>query len=146
MRTSIAFRLLLFGTAASVLTAMGGCADDAPPIGQVNGTVTRGGKPVPNATVNFMPEAGRPSWGLTDPAGKYELHWDQGHDGAEVGTHKVSIAFVPGSPDEEAARAKGTARLPEEQRTIVEKYGNFETTPLTFEVKKGRQVIDIKLD
>ncbi|MBX6313451.1 MAG: hypothetical protein IRY99_11125 [Isosphaeraceae bacterium] len=145
MRMNSVIRPLCW-VAALALVAIAGCGDDAPPIGQVSGTVTRGGKPVPNLTVNFMPTEGRPSWGLTDANGRYTLHWDEAHEGAEVGTHKVSVAFVPGSPEEEAARARGTLRLPAEQQAITEKYGNFETTPLTFEVKKGRQVIDIKLD
>jgi hypothetical protein len=54
------------------LLASAGCGDpDAPEIARVTGTVTRGGKPVPNLVVNFMPAEGRPSWGITDDRGRY---------------------------------------------------------------------------
>jgi hypothetical protein len=131
--------------AAVALVILSGCADDTPPIGYVTGMVTRGGKPVPNLTIGFTPTEGRPSWGMTDADGRYELHWDADHDGAEVGTHKVSAAYIPGSPDEEAALAKGK-RPPEELAAITKKYGNYQTTPLTIEVKDGSQVIDLALD
>jgi hypothetical protein len=138
-----------------------GCGDYAPPIGEVSGTVTYQGKPVPGVTVNFLPDAGRPSWGLTDEDGFYVLHWDESHDGAEVGSHKVTLAFVANSPMEEAGygtaggpakKKKGAApaaaskSTPADQAAIMQKYGNFETSPLRYEVKAGSQTIDIKLD
>jgi len=130
---------------ALALTAFAGCASDAPPIGLVSGVVTHNGKPVPNLTVSFMPANGRPSWGMTDSGGVYSLHWDQDHEGAEVGVHKVCVAFVAGSQAEEPGRTKSPPATRDEQRAILSKYG-FEQSPLTQEVKLGKQTIDLKLD
>lgn len=141
--------------AALALLALAGCRDNGPAIGQVSGTVTRGGKPVPNLTVNFVPDRGRPSWGMTDSGGHYSLHWDEDYDGAEVGPHKVTVAFVPGSGPEAApppgyepagARKKTQAAPPGDIKEITAKYGDLEKTPLTFEVKRGRQTLDLPLD
>ncbi len=129
-----------------LLLSAAGCGDGAPPIGLVTGKVTYKGKPVSAATVSFLPSNGRPSWGITDADGNYKLHWDEDHDGAEVDNHKITIAFVPGSPGEEAARATGKAVIPADQREITAKFGNFETTTLQRDVKKGTQVIDLVLD
>lgn len=151
-------------TMALGLIALAGCSDNAPPIGKVTGKVTANGKPVPGLTVNFMPENGRPSWGTTDDRGNYKLHWDIDHDGAEVGNHRVSVAFEPGSAmasaGYEVVTAKGKSKgkaaetpeppaspmSPAEKKTITDKYGGFDTTPLTQTVKAGTQVIDLKLD
>jgi len=142
------FRPLLVLTSLA-LAALVGCATDAPPIGLVSGTVTHDGKPVPNLTVSFMPENGRPSWGMTDASGYYSLHWDVEHDGAEVGNHKVSVAYIPGSQADEPGRTKAApapaAANRDDIKTILGKYG-FEKSPLTQEVKPGRQTIDLKLD
>lgn len=144
--------------ASLVLFTSSGCGDGTPPIGKVTGTVTREGKPLPGVTVNFLPEAGRPSWGITDESGRYKLSWDADHDGAEVGRHKVTVAFDPGSPMEEAgyevagkSKAKAKAKPKSVQRPadwhlIEQKYGNFETTAMSKEVKSGSQVIDLQLD
>jgi hypothetical protein len=130
--------LALLGMAA-------GCQDGGPSVANVSGTVTYKGKPIPNLTINFIPEGGRPSWGLTDSSGKYSLHWDEDYDGAEIGTHKVSVAFVPGSQGAEAGRAKTPPATPAEQAAITKKYG-IETSPLTYEVKSGSQTINLELD
>jgi hypothetical protein len=144
--------------AAFCALALGGGAgcgtDDAPPIGLVTGTVTRGGQPIPGLTVSFLPDDGRPSWGITDDYGQYTLHWDEDHDGAEVGRHKVCVAFDASLQADESGRdaaAKGKARAKAkpapmtERRAIVEKYGIASST-LTKEVKAGSQTIDLQLD
>jgi len=131
--------------ALAALVTLAGCGSDAPPIGLVSGTVTHNGKPVPNLTVSFMPENGRPSWGMTNSEGYYSLHWDEDHDGAEVGTHKVSVAYIPGSQAEEVGRSKVAPATPEDRKEVLKKYG-IETSPLTQQVKPGKQTIDLKLD
>jgi hypothetical protein len=50
---------------------------------------------VTNAYVDFVPDQGRPSWGLTDERGHFKLNYDRGHDGAVVGKHKVSARKGP---------------------------------------------------
>jgi hypothetical protein len=152
MRTPSRLRTVsLLGAVA--IAALAGCKTDAPPIGLVSGLVTHNGKPIPNLTVNFFPTNGRPSNGQTDTSGHYTLRWDAEHDGAEVGTHKVTVAYVPGSQAPQAKAEPGkpapgpeAAATPEELKVILEKYGNPDKSPLTFEVKSGSQTIDLKLD
>ena len=73
-----------------VLLALAGCGKgDYPEMARVTGTVTYKGKPVPNMMVNFMPKSGRPSWGKTDAAGKFEMIYDADYKGAKIGHHKV---------------------------------------------------------
>ncbi|MFO0956720.1 MAG: carboxypeptidase-like regulatory domain-containing protein [Isosphaeraceae bacterium] len=140
---------------------LAGCHDDTPPIGKVTGTVTYKGKPLEGMTVNFLPEDGRPSWGVTDASGRYRLHWDEDHDGAEVGTHQVTIAYVPGTPQDAhgyetvsrtgkknkaEGRESASRAQPEEIRTVVARYGDFSNPQIRREVKPGSQVIDLTLD
>src|SRR5579871_1652202 len=88
--------------AALALALLAGCGDDGPKVVKVTGQVTRGGKPVPNLALSFTPAVGRPSWGVTDADGRYNLKYTNTRDGAEVGTHKVTVEFAPTSPQEEA--------------------------------------------
>jgi len=73
--------------------AAGGCSrGDRPPLGEVHGTVTLDGKPLPRAMVSFRPESGgRLSRGLTDDAGRYELIYLRDIRGAKIGRHEVMV-------------------------------------------------------
>lgn len=132
-------------TVLLALATLAGCQNNGPSVANVSGTVTHQGKAIPNLTINFFPADGRPSWGMTDANGYYTLHWDEDYDGAEIGTHQVSVAFVPGSQGAESGRTKTPPATPAEQASITSKYG-IEKSPLTFEVKPGSQTIDLKLD
>jgi len=114
-----------------------GCGHGGPEVARVSGTVTYQGKPVPNLFLNFKPEAGRPSWGVTDAEGKYSLNYSRKRDGAVVGKHKVWAKFRPRSPSEEMQ-----ATLPD----ALKKYGSEQTTPLEFEITTDGQVVDIALE
>jgi hypothetical protein len=63
-----------------------------PPLERVTGQVTLDGKPVPLATVEFIPENGRPSQAVTDAEGRYELLYTLDRAGSLVGKHKVRIS------------------------------------------------------
>jgi hypothetical protein len=131
---------------ALVTLALAGCGQGGPNVVKVTGTVTRAGKPVPKLFLNFYPAEGRPSWGVTDDEGHYELHYERDRDGAVTGTHKVWVQIRPASPKEEAALRNGTLKLHPDTKSILQKYGNEESTPLEVEVKENNQVIDLKLD
>jgi hypothetical protein len=132
--------LIVFGT-----VLFSGCGDNGPRVLRINGTVTRADKPVARMVVNFSPEHGRPSWGLTDADGHYSLKYDKDRDGAVAGKHKVWVKVKPSSPKEEAEIAQGLIRLNPDTSKILEKYGR-ENSPLTVEVKDDNQVIDLPLD
>ncbi|WP_152050664.1 hypothetical protein [Tautonia marina] len=126
--------------------AMVGCGGDpdAPEIARVTGQVTRGGKPVPNLTVNYMPTEGRPSWGITDAQGQYELEYNADYKGAKVGHHKVYVVFNPTSMDGSVGSVEGLTA--EDRQAIQEKYGSEQTTAMEVDVSEDGQVIDLKLD
>ncbi|RUL83495.1 transthyretin-like family protein [Tautonia sociabilis] len=125
-----------------------GCGDpDAPEIARVTGTVTRAGKPVPNLTVNFMPTEGRPSWGITDEQGRYELEYNADYKGAKVDHHKVYVVFNAASLDADVSGEVGPQSLTAEDRQDIQrKYGSEQTTQLEVDVTEDGQVIDLKLD
>ncbi|QDT31740.1 carboxypeptidase-like regulatory domain-containing protein [Thalassoglobus polymorphus] len=81
--------ILSLSTICFVLAGCGG--SDHPPLGTVTGKVTLNGTPIEGALVEFTPETGRPSSGVTDKEGNYSLQYLQGVKGAAVGTHTVQI-------------------------------------------------------
>ena len=123
-----------------------GCSPSGPRLVKVSGTVTRNGEPVPKLFLNFYPEHGRPSWGVTDDDGHYTLNYEGKGDGAITGTHRVWVQLRPSSPKEEADLHNGVLKLPPAIKHILQTYGNLETTPLRVEVTEQSPVIALKLD
>ena len=109
----------------------------------VTGKVTRNGKAVPNLGINFVPEKGFTSHGLSDADGHYSLLYrPTGKEGAVVGVHKVWVQLPPDPQKRSAAQARA---LDPDVSAMLEKYSSV-NTPLTVEVKEGLPEIDLKLD
>jgi hypothetical protein len=120
------------------LTALVGCGGESN-IGEVGGTVTLDGNPLPDALVTFSPKsgAGSPSAGRTDTSGNYSLSYTRDISGAELGEHIVRITtYQAGDPDAEPP----TASVPEK---VPLKYNH--KSELTREVKPGTNDIDLEL-
>jgi hypothetical protein len=132
--------------AALVLLACCGCSDGPGIADEVTGRVTRHGQPVAGVTLNFMPENGRPSWAITDAEGRYTLHYSKEYEGGLMGKHKVFVTFRDATPEEERLRLTGKLKRPPDQAAILEKYGNWDTTPLEVEITHSGQAIDLRLD
>lgn len=131
---------------AIVLLALVGC-NTGPAVVPVNGVVTRGGQPVRNATLSFYPgEMGRMSTAITDEQGRFELKYQKGTKGAAVGKHKVVVKFRPRSPQEEMDVSEGKLKLHPDQDIIEQKYGKLESTPLTVEITRAEENLQILLD
>jgi hypothetical protein len=128
-----------------VLLLAAGCGRDSD-IVRVTGTARRAGQPVANLFLNFVPETGRSSWGVTGEEGTYKLSYDRQHEGALRGTHKVFVEFRPRDPVQEKAMREGKLTLPPDVQAILAKYGSVDSTPLRCEVSKDGQVIDLDLD
>jgi hypothetical protein len=122
---------------------LSGCGD-APDLVQVQGRVTRAGKPVPGVILRFQPEEGRPSMGKSDAEGKFKLSYSKQYEGARVGKHRVFVVFdnTPETPYDESGRQKLNA----EQQAIIQKYGKPETSPLEVDLQEDGQLVEIKLD
>ncbi len=126
----MATRLLLIGAATALFAA--GCGSDEVELGSVAGKVTVDGKPLPNALVQFLPQAGgRSSQGRTDEEGSYRLDYTAREAGALVGTSKVMI--TTGNIEDPKHR----------DETLPLKY-NYEST-LTAEVESGSNELNFEL-
>ena len=104
-----------------------------PDLAEVEGTVTVDGKPVSNLAVAFIPDGGRPSLGITDESGHYQLSYFRGETGAVLGPHKVMI-----TTNQETAPPPG-------YRDPIPVQYNLKST-LTAEVQDGENVIDFELE
>lgn len=117
-----------------------GCSptpEDQPEVGLVKGMVSLDGEAVPGATVDFAPESGRPSSGITDSEGRFELAYNPTTKGAKIGKHTVRI-----STHRYIENADGTTT---EQKEIVPEKYNVNST-LSVEVKPGENDFPFSLD
>lgn len=94
MRAFCNFRLVSFVFLSGAALMAAGC-NKGPQLSSVKGRVTLDGKPLPNATVTFTPEAGgRASLGRTDENGNYQLLYSATAGGALVGPMRVRISVI----------------------------------------------------
>jgi hypothetical protein len=105
-----------------------------PPMAPVSGSVTLDGKPLPQGTVQFVPNAaqgtaGAPAVGSIGPDGRYTLQ-TAGHDGAIVGHHKVRV---------DARRTPKDYMDTMPPSLIPAKYNDPDTSGLVVEVKGGEK-------
>lgn len=94
--------ILAFGLMATAL-ALPGCAANNPPTAHVTGKVIfKNGKPLPKATVQFVPPTGvvgHAAQGTTDDTGSFSLETVFNardiHEGAVAGKYKVVVIPYP---------------------------------------------------
>ncbi|MCC9604752.1 carboxypeptidase-like regulatory domain-containing protein [Blastopirellula sp. JC732] len=123
---------------ASPLVGLTACfPSSGPALGNVTGTVTLDGKPLPNAMISFYPTSGlRSAHGTTDGEGKYLLRFTGMKDGALVGEHRVKIEVGVQTGEAPAAPAGKLPKLPAKYNAESE---------LTAEVERGSNTIDFDL-
>lgn len=124
-----------------------GCSS-SPPLGEVEGVVRVGGKPLADVLVTFLPDTnqdhrGERAAGKTDAAGRYRLRREQGQIGTTIGVYRVviedlAIYSAPRSADG-TLLAKPPVRFSPQLAAPLQ-------TPLRREVKAGAQTIDFDLD
>ena len=125
---------LVFGLSSLIaVLALAGCGESGPELGLVSGTVTNAQGPVANATVEFHPETGRPSYGTTAADGKYELAYTADRKGAVVGSHRIRVSLS----NTDAVSAGGEEVLEVEPTLLAV------PTPVT--VEAGENTIDVDL-
>lgn len=89
------------------------------------------GRPLPDATIRFIPQGFRTAMGRTDAEGKYEMLYSASARGAIVGDVRVEITTA--NPD-------NLKQFPE---TVPAKYNRDST--LTANVESGSNVVDFDL-
>src|SRR5262249_31135397 len=147
------FRLIvLFFGALAVITS--GCGRAEFTFFPVEGTVTKGGRPLRNVEVVFLADAdagtvGPRASGTTDEAGHYRLRTDHGDEGAVAGKHLVLIFDLEAAEKQTLRSLRGPQRKeavqlsPEMTKRLEERlkmmgdaprvpprYGRFNETPL----------------
>jgi hypothetical protein len=139
--------------------AAAGCGKQGPNLAEVQGTLTFRGKPFPNVTLYFVPNAeggtmGPSSMGLTDEKGHYKLVCAAlGKPGALVGRHEV-LVFDSESLNEPPPPRRSVVSVLRKQETQGKKAIHYSTkylvsgqTPLHAEVTApGPQVIDLNVE
>jgi hypothetical protein len=127
-------------TALFLLAFTVGCGDN---IAQVTGRVTLDNKPLPNATVLFMPtqaNKGAGSQGKTNENGEFTLRlMTKDLPGAVPGKHKVSIAVADdGKIPDSSNPAQVTELVPAEYNvdsTLIFEVPSTGTTAANFDLK-----------
>lgn len=137
--------------AVLLLFLLAGCGGST--TSSVSGTVTLDGKPLADATIQFVPDgAGRDATGQTDKNGYFSMSTFKPGDGVVPGTYKVVIAPPLGEPDKtqhanagDAMNAAVAKPAPKKASSFPEKYSRPDLTPLTQEVPaKGKVTFELK--
>lgn len=131
---------------ALALLVISGCGEAGPKIVDVAGVATYKSKPVPRLILTFTPANGRPSVSsVTDAQGKFELNYEGTRKGAQVGSHTVTVEYMPTDPGEEMDIVEGKKRRPPEIEAIIKKYVNGQEKK-TVEIKEATPNLDLQLD
>jgi len=126
-----------------LLVALAGCSE-GPKVVPVSGTLTYKGHPITNAFVDFLPEDGRPSWGETDPEGRFKLNYDRKRDGALVGKHRVSVRMRQETRAEQEAVMLG--KRPRMSKDLQEFFDKYSSEKSKIDVEIIDKTTDLKLD
>ncbi len=99
---------------AVVLAACSSGCSSKPPVELKagTGTIYLEGQPLEGAFVEFQPENGSPSYGLTDASGKYSLRFSRDQAGVMPGTHIVRIRTARSVTDEAGNEQRFPEKLP----------------------------------
>ena len=118
---------------------LSGCQSQPYGVAPVSGTVTLDGKPLPKASVTFVPMAtkenqnpGPTAQGMTDAQGRFQLSVDPETPGAVVGTSRIYITTLLSDPADDRDAGGPVARL---RDRVPSRYN--QNTELTFDVPPG---------
>jgi len=131
--------LAILTAVAALLVAAAGCGrSSGPDTETVHGKVTLDGNPLPDAGIEFVPDAGRPSAARTDATGAYTLEYSLSQSGALQGQHTVRITTGGERPDPATGEMK---RFPE---LLLAKYNT--NSELRREITAGDNEINFELE
>lgn len=129
----------LFAVALLLVAALG-CSDSLE--ATVSGVVTLDSKPIGPGVVTFAPESGgtNPAVGAIQPNGDYFLKTSR-TNGLVAGRYRVAVTV-----HEQPANAKPGERIMTPSKLLTpQKYAAVETSSIEYEVKRGKNSIDISL-
>jgi len=147
-------RIMPFAVSAGLMLVLNGCSEE-PTRYEAGGTVTFDSKPVENATLAFVPDAGLAGQAQTDKDGKYKIT-SVGKPGLPAGKYKVSIkattggGFAGGTTADEK-KEKMMDMMMKGPKDVVDvippKYSDPQTSGLTAEVTSDpkKNVFDFSL-
>ena len=81
-------------------------------LGRVSGTVLLDGNPVSGATIEFTPEEGSTSYGITNSRGGYTLQYLPDRPGAVPGRHTVRITTYDWQTTDDGQKVEVPERVP----------------------------------
>lgn len=144
-RSTACFFSLLF------IVAFIGCGSSSIRVEYVEGIVTLDGEPVSEATMTFLPKTETPpmemATGMTDANGAYKVSSVTGKAvaGAVAGEYKVAISKVLITAKEvEYGAIRGPHDI-QQTHLLPAIYADYQNTPLTATVNKGKNKIDFEL-
>jgi hypothetical protein len=140
------------GALALLVVTLAGCGGVKPV--PVDAVVTLDGKPLPGATVLFVPNEGsrgRPAHGLTDADGSLQLTTFEDYDGVLPGEYRVVVTIGEWmseppqgdrSSEERARRRQERSEARASKKPLVPGiYGHQDTTPLHCTVPPAGRVL-----
>lgn len=125
-----------------LVLALGGCGakvDQSPPLQPVTGTILLDGKPIPGASVAFVPRGDTPglvSVGTTNETGAFECVYPTGQPGVPTGEYKVLISKLV-TPSGDPIPEGKTAADVEAKDIIPAKYKRLDDLINTIAVGPG---------
>lgn len=137
-----------------------GCGPGGPPTVPVSGTITKGGQPLANITINLIDSANpdNTATGTSDASGKFELVYGTiGKKGAVAGKYKVVLTGGGSAPVTTGADGKATgyggggpgaggSSAPKLDLPYDSKWSSAETSPMDVEVKSGMGPVEVKVE
>lgn len=138
-KTISMFPVSLLVVLLMIAVAAIGCGKQGHELASVNGKVVYRGKPLPFGTVTFQPENGRPSIGILQPDGTFQMATRGQGDGAAVGKNKVRICCFEFHQARSNERGGGstTAAIGLGKALIPREYMSYETSGIVVEVRSG---------
>ena len=134
----------------ALLVCLAGCGSSR--TSPVGGVVLLDGKPVADATVQFVPQEGkgRDATAQTDKNGEFAMSTFKPRDGMLPGEYKVVVTPPTGPVDPTQyatsdAAMSGAKAAPKKERSFPEKYTRADQTPLTQTVPaSGKLTLELK--
>jgi hypothetical protein len=125
----------MYPTRLALLTvfalSLAGCGPAGPEIAYVSGRVTLDGKPLPYASIVFIPENGRTAGASTDENGNYVLNYDDDRQGTMPGKNSVRIT-TERDPYEDASGKQ----IPGSKELVPARYNTNSTLVFDVEPRK----------